>query len=970
MAESVDLDDDLKLILAEHASRSSKSAAVSTTPGRMDFLAASMTKPLSDAPVLGVILEPSNAFLSSVEKARNTLNSSTNASVSYDADISRLNATVDSLSDISSGDASDDDNPSSSSFQIDRKGRNADDHEDEFMDNDDEEDVFVSKNAPSSASAMAAGSRDDLDEHGKMTLGAAEEDEDDRKYDESTLVLVPYPVWFTSEFQHDWDLDIPYTTRLHNEIVAFTRFASLSPEELRLRELTILRLRTCIEKVWNEAIVLPFGSSATDLSLPLSDIDVSVFLPNAAAVSNKTGLNKIAKRLRTDAIAANMRVIAHARIPIIKYTDSRTGIDVDVCIDTPNGVQNSTQLADLLSQYPEAKPLVIIIKYLLRMRGLHEVFSGGLGSYSIVMMVLAHLQHVHANFTYHYDHKQKALNLGSLFLDFLSFYGSFLNLDEVGVAIANGGSYFERNRRYFGPNPGVLCVEDAFDSKNDVGAKSYRFDVVKDTFQYAWSILTNVRLYELLTRCHRERRITPNTATSDSKDGASIFASFSVSGCDLSATSSTFSTMPSNSTTAGVMNFAAGPGDDLEIDVIRASTLLGRILRIQPYEIIHRQFLIGVVYRREISDVAKFDALWKESERKHSLSRLSDPKRKVVRHRYQSGDSDPDYDQEDDYDDELDEDHDEFTPGKHTWRSEDEEIASGYDSEASIVLPDARAEPKSTTNRHARPLRDSIRDAPPVAQNRHVYLVDSDGAMQDILDRKQPQKGRHVYLVDSDEEQEEQPKSKQVSAPRGTKRAKPDMDEFLPTVISDSSLSEDDARVLEYFSKSSWQNQNDAQSKSSAAIAKSSASSKPLFASDTSESSNAQSDTDRSDEEAAKKRPTKAPESEKSFEDRLKKLDSRQRPDESMLEKSRKEAEQKDVIDSIPMFAPLPSEVVAKLPEKLKKKYRAAAFRHENLAALVAKSKAKPLNANQLRHIQEQSAMQRAALDWMRDYRP
>lgn len=41
---------------------------------------------------------------------------------------------------------------------------------------------------------------------------------------------------------------------------------------------------------------------------------------------------------------------------------------------------------------PPLRPLALVVKALLRDRGMGEVFTGGLGSYAVTNMVLAHLQ--------------------------------------------------------------------------------------------------------------------------------------------------------------------------------------------------------------------------------------------------------------------------------------------------------------------------------------------------------------------------------------------------------------------------------------------------------------------------------------------------------------------------------------------------------------------------------------------------
>ena len=41
---------------------------------------------------------------------------------------------------------------------------------------------------------------------------------------------------------------------------------------------------------------------------------------------------------------------------------------------------------------PSLRPLVLLLKYFLHQRGLNEVFSGGIGSYALILMTAHFLQ--------------------------------------------------------------------------------------------------------------------------------------------------------------------------------------------------------------------------------------------------------------------------------------------------------------------------------------------------------------------------------------------------------------------------------------------------------------------------------------------------------------------------------------------------------------------------------------------------
>lgn len=79
-------------------------------------------------------------------------------------------------------------------------------------------------------------------------------------------------------------------------------------------------------------------------------------------------------------------------MPIVKYVDSESGCQVDICFNQTNGPQNSAVIKGYLSDYWELKPLVLVLKYFLLQRDLNETYTGGLGSYALVLLVISFLQ--------------------------------------------------------------------------------------------------------------------------------------------------------------------------------------------------------------------------------------------------------------------------------------------------------------------------------------------------------------------------------------------------------------------------------------------------------------------------------------------------------------------------------------------------------------------------------------------------
>lgn len=110
--------------------------------------------------------------------------------------------------------------------------------------------------------------------------------------------------------------------------------------------------------------------------------------------------------------------IIHARVPIIKCTVlvSMGATNVPLCADIAMDVSNGSDAVHFITRQlhvcrcclddlmycivacipsqavPPLRPLVLVIKAFLKEACLNEVFTGGLSSFSLTLMVLAHLQ--------------------------------------------------------------------------------------------------------------------------------------------------------------------------------------------------------------------------------------------------------------------------------------------------------------------------------------------------------------------------------------------------------------------------------------------------------------------------------------------------------------------------------------------------------------------------------------------------
>lgn len=183
---------------------------------------------------------------------------------------------------------------------------------------------------------------------------------------------------------------------------------------------------------------------------------LSPSMPSPPLKPSSSLLHRLASLLLTSSIAApqSLVVIAKARVPIVKFTTRYGGFAVDLSVNQKNGIDAAVRVRGILEDYAYreegyvepgardaskeaglrikgkgkqrdnddsdsdleegeslaaaaddmmlgqrhpvdhgvARSLVLLVKAFLSQRGMNEVFTGGLGSYSIICMVISFLQ--------------------------------------------------------------------------------------------------------------------------------------------------------------------------------------------------------------------------------------------------------------------------------------------------------------------------------------------------------------------------------------------------------------------------------------------------------------------------------------------------------------------------------------------------------------------------------------------------
>nr|CAD7265375.1 unnamed protein product [Timema shepardi] len=284
---------------------------------------------------------------------------------------------------------------------------------------------------------------------------------------------------------------------LHEEVEDFYQYMCPSPEEHEMRLNVVRRIEKVVLQRWPQSKVEIFGSFRTGLYLPTSDIDLVVI-----GKWKTLPLRSLEQALLEHGIAepTSLKVLDKASVPIVKLTDKQSDVKVDISFNMSNGVRSAQLIKEFKHRFPVLPKLVFVLKHFLLQRDLNEVFTGGISSYSLILMTISFLQ-VQYTLTYwsltlhpRQDAFSPTANLGVLLIEFFELYGRKFNYMKTGIRIKDGGTYISKEEiqkeMVDGHRPSLLCIEDPLTAGNDIGRSSYGALHVKQSFDYAYIVLT------------------------------------------------------------------------------------------------------------------------------------------------------------------------------------------------------------------------------------------------------------------------------------------------------------------------------------------------------------------------------------------------------------------------------------------------------------------------------------------------
>lgn len=223
----------------------------------------------------------------------------------------------------------------------------------------------------------------------------------------TTHLIVPPPRWYSARAKNAAEPSAPATLTsltpyafnadgLSSELSDFVDFISLNKDEEMSRMALIDDVTACVRSLWPvDSSVFVYGSLALGLSLPSSDIDLSVqFGPQYDAVRSGDGsstwllgnLHRLGAKL-AESHRLHIHVIDQCRVPVIHVQDTWSGISCDISMTLPYIDRVVAKQKLWLETHPLARPLIMVTKAALKQWGMNSSFTGGLSSTCVYLLV-------------------------------------------------------------------------------------------------------------------------------------------------------------------------------------------------------------------------------------------------------------------------------------------------------------------------------------------------------------------------------------------------------------------------------------------------------------------------------------------------------------------------------------------------------------------------------------------------------
>ncbi|KAL4510168.1 hypothetical protein ABPG72_010361 [Tetrahymena utriculariae] len=183
----------------------------------------------------------------------------------------------------------------------------------------------------------------------------------------------------------------------------------------------IKKVEDIIKQQYPNIKLTKYGSYATKLCLPWSDIDIVVDASGVNDSANSSFLKTIQVLLKNHSdLVLDIYNVSNTSVPVLKVTCTQKydfkKLDITILEGKHNGIKCVDLVNNYINAYQHLKSLVLVLKQFLHCLEMNDTYKGGLSSYSLILMLVYFIQ-------YKQNIDDLPDNEAELLIQFLLFYG-------------------------------------------------------------------------------------------------------------------------------------------------------------------------------------------------------------------------------------------------------------------------------------------------------------------------------------------------------------------------------------------------------------------------------------------------------------------------------------------------------------------------------------------------------------------
>ncbi|EQC38981.1 hypothetical protein SDRG_03934 [Saprolegnia diclina VS20] len=263
--------------------------------------------------------------------------------------------------------------------------------------------------------------------------------------------------------------------------------------EVALKAEAVDAMQRLVQAKWPHLRLRAFGSSQNGFGGGSSDLDIGLFFDDPAKLA------AINWNDRVQILASVAGLLAHpgdlqleqfiysARVPLLKFWDTRRKIAIDVTVGNPLALENTRLLRQYGQVDARVRPLVFAVKHWAKQRGINDASNGSLSSYAWIMLVIFYLQTRSTPILPCLPTEASSSlvaacptpeampsrcghdSVGALLAGFFHFYAWDFDYKSTVVSIRTGAGLPKMGKWGLGLGTWRFSIEDPFDLGHDVG---------------------------------------------------------------------------------------------------------------------------------------------------------------------------------------------------------------------------------------------------------------------------------------------------------------------------------------------------------------------------------------------------------------------------------------------------------------------------------------------------------------------